>query len=344
MTVNALAGKPAPPSLLQRAPHPLDDAGDLRVPQARGDRRSPVSRDGHPCPVGAGVRERALRSATTHRHDYLAAYVGDLSNLIDMQAIRAAGIRLGVDPLGGAAVCVSYLFRNRPQWRSESAVGKTIVSSMMIDRAAGAVGRRLYETPVGFKWFVGGLLDASLGFAGEESAGASLLRRDGTVWTTDKDGIALALLAAEITAREDRDPAELYRSLTRDLGDPAYERVDAPATAEEKRALARLSAEQIRRTQLAGERIQRVLTRAPGNGVEFGGVKVVTASGWFVARPSGTENVYKIYAESVRGAEHLRSILEEAQAIVAEALAAAAPGSGGARGEPPAAVGSERAP
>ncbi len=361
-----------------------------------------------------GVRripfERALRSATTHRHDYLGAYVDDLGNLIDMQTIRAARIRLGVDPLGGAgvhywgaiaerhgldltvtnaavdptfrfmtvdwdgrirmdpsspyamrglvalketfdiafacdtdhdrhgivtrsagllapnaylAVCVSYLFRNRPQWRSESAVGKTIVSSMMIDRAAAAVGRRLFETPVGFKWFVDGLLDASLGFAGEESAGASLLRRDGTVWTTDKDGIALALLAAEITARERRDPAELYRSLTRDLGDPAYERIDAPATPEQKQVLAKLSAEQVRRTQLAGERIERVLTRAPGNGADFGGVKVIAASGWFAARPSGTESVYKIYAESLRGAEHLRSILEEAQSIVAEALAAA---------------------
>ncbi len=354
--------------------------------------------------------ERALRSATTHRHDYLDAYVGDLGNVIDMQTIRAAGIRLGVDPLGGAgvhywaaiaerygldltvtnaavdptfrfmtvdwdgrirmdpsspyamrglvglkesfdvafacdtdhdrhgivtrsggllapnsylAVCVSYLFRNRPEWGKESAVGKTIVSSMMIDRAAAAVGRRIYETPVGFKWFVEGLLDASLGFAGEESAGASLLERDGTVWTTDKDGIALALLAAEITAREGRDPAELYCSLTRDLGDPAYERIDAPATPEQKQVLAKLSAEQVRRTQLAGERIERVLTRAPGNGADFGGVKVITASGWFAARPSGTENIYKIYAESVRGAEHLRSILEEAQAIVAEALAAA---------------------
>jgi phosphoglucomutase len=354
--------------------------------------------------------ERALRSDTTHRHDYLDSYVGDLGNVIDLQAIRAAGIRLGVDPLGGAGVhywaaiaerygldltvtnpavdptfrfmtldwdgrirmdpsspyamrrlvglrdrfdvafacdtdhdrhgivtrsagllapnsyltvCVSYLFRNRPAWGKESAVGKTIVSSMMIDRAAAAAARRVYETPVGFKWFVDGLLDASLAFAGEESAGASLLKRDGTVWTTDKDGIALALLAAEITAREGRDPAEDYRSLTQELGDPAYERIDAPATPEQKRVLAKLSVEQVRRTQLAGERIERVLTRAPGNGADFGGVKVLTASGWFAARPSGTEDVYKIYAESVRGAGHLRSILEEAQAIVAEVLAAA---------------------
>ncbi len=361
-----------------------------------------------------GVRriplERALRSATTHRHDYLGAYVADLASVIDLETIRGSGIRLGVDPLGGAgvhywaaiaeryglnltvtngavdptfrfmsvdwdgrirmdpsspyamrglvglkehfdvafacdtdhdrhgivtrsagllapnaylAVCVSYLFRHRPRWSAESAVGKTVVSSMMIDRAAAAVGHRLYETPVGFKWFVDGLLDGSLGFAGEESAGAALLREDGTVWTTDKDGIALALLAAEITARGGRDPAELYRALTHDLGDPAYERVDAPASAEEKRVLAGLSAEQVRRRELAGERIERVLTHAPGNGAALGGVKVVTASGWFAARPSGTESVYKIYAESLRGPEQLRAILAEAQLLVGEALAAA---------------------
>ncbi len=354
--------------------------------------------------------ERALRSATTQRWNYLDAFVRDLGNVIDMEAIRAAGIHLGVDPLGGAgvhywgvigerygltltvtnpvvdptfrfmtvdwdgrirmdpsspyamrgllalkdrfdiafacdtdhdrhgvvtrsegllppnhylSVAASYLFRNRPQWKGESAVGKTVVTSMMLDRVAQSTGRRLYETPVGFKWFVDGLLDASLGFAGEESAGASLLKRDGSVWTTDKDGIALALLAAEITARSGRDPAELYRSLTRELGDPVYERVDAPATLEEKRILSGLTEQQVKRTQLAGERIERVLTRAPGNGAAIGGVKVITASGWFAARPSGTENVYKIYAESLRGADHLKSILAEAQALVGDALGSA---------------------
>ena len=363
----------------------------------------------------AGVRrmtfERALRSATTHRWSYLDGYVRDLAAVLDLDTVRAAGIRLGVDPLGGAGVhywgaiaeryglaltvtndavdptfrfmtvdwdgrirmdpsssyamrrlvalkdrfdiafacdtdhdrhgivtrsaglmppnhylaaAVSYLFGNRPQWKAQSGVGKTVVSSMMIDRVTAAVGRRLYETPVGFKWFVDGLLDASLGFAGEESAGASLLRRDGTVWSTDKDGIALALLAAEITARGGRDPAEVYRSLTRELGEPAYERVDAPATPEEKQALAQLTAEQIEQTQLAGERIERVLTRAPGNGAAIGGVKVITANGWFAARPSGTENIYKVYAESLRGGDHLSAILKEAQALVGETLARAA--------------------
>jgi phosphoglucomutase len=354
--------------------------------------------------------ERALRSSTTHRHNFLDAYVRDLGAVLDMEAIRAAGIRLGVDPLGGAgvhywgaigeryglkltvtneeidptfrfmtvdwdgrirmdpssphamrrllglkerfdiafacdtdhdrhgivtrtagllppnhylAVAVWYLFRNRPQWKGQEAVGKTVVTSLMLDRVAASTGRRVYETPVGFKWFVEGLLEASLGFAGEESAGASLLRRNGTVWTTDKDGIALALLSAEITARSGHDPAELYHSLTRELGDPAYERIDAPASLEEKQILARLTAEQIGRTQLAGERIERVLTRAPGNGAAIGGVKVITANGWFAARPSGTENVYKIYAESLRGADHLKSILEEAQALVGEALRSA---------------------
>ncbi|HUN77104.1 MAG TPA: phosphoglucomutase (alpha-D-glucose-1,6-bisphosphate-dependent) [Steroidobacteraceae bacterium] len=352
--------------------------------------------------------ERALRSATTRRWNFLEAYVRDLESVLDMQAIRASGIRLGVDPLGGAGVdywpaiagryglaltitndavdptfrfmtvdwdgrirmdpsstyamrrlvglkdrfdiafacdtdhdrhgvvsrsggllppnhylaaAAAYLFRNRPEWPGRSAIGKTIVSSMMLDRVATSLGRRLYETPVGFKWFVAGLLDGSLGFAGEESAGASLLRRDGTVWSTDKDGIALALLAAEITARGGRDPAELYQSLTRELGDPAYERVDAPATPEQKQALSRLTGEQIQRTELAGERIEQILTRAPANGAAIGGVKVITANGWFAARPSGTENVYKIYAESLRGADHLKMILREAQTLVGDALA-----------------------
>ncbi len=351
--------------------------------------------------------ERALRSDATHRWNYLDAYVRDLGAVLDLEAIRSAGTRLGVDPLGGAgvhywgaiaeryklaltvtnaevdptfrfmtvdwdgrirmdpsspyamrrllelkdrfdiafacdtdhdrhgivtrsagllppnhylAIAAWYLFGNRPQWAREASVGKTVVTSVMLDRVAASLGRRVYETPVGFKWFVEGLLAGSLGFAGEESAGASLLRRDRTVWTTDKDGIALALLAGEITARTGRDPAELYQALTRELGDPAYERVDAPASREEKQILAGITAEQIGRTELAGERIERVLTRAPGNGAAIGGVKVITANGWFAARPSGTEDVYKVYAESLRGADHLRSILQEAQALVGEAL------------------------
>ena len=357
--------------------------------------------------------ERALRLATTHRHDYLGAYVNDLSAVIDMEAIGRAGIRLGVDPLGGAGVhywpeiaqryrlnltvtnaavdatfrfmtvdwdgrirmdpssvyamqrlvglkdqfdiafgcdtdhdrhgvvtrgagllppnhylaaAASFVLRNRPQWRAGTAIGKTVVTSMMLDRVAANLGRQVYETPVGFKWFVGGLLDGSLGFAGEESAGASLLRRDGSVWTTDKDGIALALLAAEITAVSGRDPAELYRGLTQELGDPAYERVDAPANAAAKRALAALTPEQIRRRELAGDKIQSILTRAPGNDAPIGGIKAITASGWFAARPSGTEEVYKIYAESLKGPEHLRLILQEAEAMIGEVLAAAVPG------------------
>ena len=193
----------------------------------------------------------------------------------------------------------------------------------MIDRVAAKLGRKLYEVPVGFKWFVDGLLDGSLGFGGEESAGASFLRLDGGVWTTDKDGIVPALLAAEITARMGKDPGEIYRELTREFGEPVYDRVEAPATPEQKANLGKLSAQQVRRTDLAGEKILTLLTRAPGNGAPIGGLKVVAESGWFAARPSGTEDIYKIYAESFRGADHLRLILEEAQAIVNDALAAA---------------------
>jgi phosphoglucomutase len=361
--------------------------------------------------------EKALRAPTTHRHDYLTAYTSDLVNAIDMDAIRGAGITLGVDPLGGAgvhywgpiaeryglnltvvneavdptfrfmtvdwdgqirmdpsspyamqrlidlkdrfaiafacdtdhdrhgivtrsagllppnhylSVAIFYLFQHRPQWRPDAAVGKTVVSSQMIDRVTSKVGRRLYEVPVGFKWFVDGLLDGALGFGGEESAGASFLRRDGTVWTTDKDGIIPALLAAEITARVGRDPGEIYRELTRELGDPVYDRVEAPATPAEKSLLEALSPQHIRTTDLAGERIQAILTSAPGDGAPLGGVKVVAESGWFAARPSGTENIYKIYGESFRGPDHLRRILEEAQAIVSDALAAAPGGRAGA--------------
>jgi phosphoglucomutase len=353
--------------------------------------------------------EKALRASTTHRHNYLDAYTGDLGNVIDMEVIRGAKIRMGVDPLGGAgvhywgpiaeryglnltvvndavdptfrfmtvdwdgqirmdpsspdamqrliglkdrfeiafacdtdhdrhgivtrsagllppnhylAVAIDYLFQHRPHWRKEAAVGKTVVSSQMIDRVTAKLGRKLYEVPVGFKWFVDGLFDGSLGFGGEESAGASFVRLDGSVWTTDKDGIIPALLAAEITARMGRDPGEIYGELTNQFGEPVYDRVEAPATPEQKAVLAKLSPQQVRSTDLAGEKIQTVLTRAPGNGAAIGGLKVIASSGWFAARPSGTENIYKIYAESFRGADHLHRILEEAQAIVSDTLRA----------------------
>ena len=201
-------------------------------------------------------------------------------------------------------------------------VGKTVVSSQMIDRITAKLGRNLYEVPVGFKWFVDGLLDGSLGFGGEESAGASFIRRDGSVWTTDKDGLVPALLAGEITARMGRDPGEIYRDLVRELGEPVYDRMEAPATAEQKTRLSKLSPRQIKSSELAGESIQSILTQAPGNGASIGGLKVVAASGWFAARPSGTEDIYKIYAESFRGEDHLRRIQSEAQAIVSTALAA----------------------
>ncbi len=218
------------------------------------------------------------------------------------------------------SVAIFYLFAHRPQWSPGAGVGKTVVSSRMIDRVAAKLGRTLHEVPVGFKWFVDGLLDASLGFAGEESAGASFLRRDGTVWTTDKDGIAAALLAAEITARLGRDPGEIYSELSAELGTPSYARKDAPASPAQKQVLKRLSVRQIRLTELGGEPVQRVLTHVPGNGAPIDGVKVEAESAWFAARPSGTEDVYKIYAESFLGADHLRVVLEEAQTIVDNAL------------------------
>jgi phosphoglucomutase len=354
--------------------------------------------------------EKALCAATTHRHDYLNAYIGDLDKVIDMQAIRSANIRMGVDPLGGAGVhywgpiaeryglnltvvnevvdptfrfmtldwdgqirmdpsslfamqrligmkdrfeiafacdtdhdrhgivtpgvgllppnhylaaAIFYLFQHRSKWGKAPAVGKTVVSSQMIDHVAAKLGRKLYEVPVGFKWFVEGLLDGSLGFGGEESAGASFSRLDGSVWTTDKDGIVAALLSAEITARLNRDPGEIYRELTREFGEPLYERVEAPATADQKTRLANLSPHQVTLTELAGETIHSILTRAPGNDAPIGGLKVAAQSGWFAARPSGTEDIYRIYAESFQGAEHLRSILMEAQAIVGAALTVA---------------------
>jgi phosphoglucomutase len=219
------------------------------------------------------------------------------------------------------SVAIFYLFQHRPEWRKETAVGKTVVSSQMIDRVTAKLGRQLYDVPVGFKWFVDGLLDGSLGFGGEESAGASFLRRNGRVWTTDKDGIAACLLAAEITARTGRNPGEIYQELTREFGESFYERVEAPASPEQKEMLTRFSPRQVRSTELAGERVQAILTQAPGNGAAIGGLKVVAESGWFAARPSGTENIYRIYAESFRGKEHLSRIQEEAQAIVDEAVA-----------------------
>jgi phosphoglucomutase len=219
-----------------------------------------------------------------------------------------------------------YLFQHRPKWGRSAAAGKTMVSSSMIDRVAAKLGRKLYETPVGFKWFVEGLLDGSLSFGGEESAGASFARRDGSVWTTDKDGIVSALLAAEITARMNRDPGEIYRELTAEFGEPFYDRVDAPATAEQKAVLEKLSPQQVTCTELAGEKIRSILTHAPGNGAALGGIKVAAESGWFAARPSGTEEIYKIYAESFQGADHMRRIIEEAQAIVSATLAGAGSG------------------
>ena len=232
---------------------------------------------------------------------------------------RSAGL---LPPNHYLSVAIYYLFQHRPKWLETAAVGKTLVSSQMIDRVTKKLGRKLFEVPVGFKWFVDGLLDGSLGFGGEESAGASFVRLDGSVWTTDKDGLILALLAAEITARMGRDPGEIYSDLTREFGDPVYERIDAPATSQQKAILAKLSPQQVEIKDLAGEKIQAILTDAPGNGAPIGGLKVVAESGWFAARPSGTEDIYKIYAESFRGADHLKRIQEEAQTIVSNALAA----------------------
>jgi phosphoglucomutase len=361
----------------------------------------------------AGVRRvpcaHALRANTTHRHDFLTAYVPDLANVIDFDAIRNARVRIGVDPLGGAGVhywariagqhridltvvsdvvdptfgfmtvdwdgqirmdpsspyamqrlqamkdrfdiafacdtdhdrhgivtpgaglmppnhylCVAidYLFRNRQAWSADAAVGKTVVSTSLIDRVAARLGRKLYEVPVGFKWFSAGLLDGSLGFGGEESAGATFLRRDGTVWTTDKDGLVPALLAAEITARCGRNPAQVYAELVQQLGEPVADRVEAPATPVQKAQLAALAPARITARELAGEAITAVLDHAPGNSAAIGGIKVSAKSGWFAARPSGTEDIYKIYAESFSGNDHLQRILKEAQAIVDKAIAA----------------------
>ncbi|UXH76083.1 phosphoglucomutase (alpha-D-glucose-1,6-bisphosphate-dependent) [Roseateles amylovorans] len=359
-----------------------------------------------------GVRRlplaQALTASTTHHHDFMGNYIEDLDQVIDMALIRDAGIRMGVDALGGAgvhywpaiaerwklnltlvsdvvdprfgfmtldwdgqirmdpsssyamqrlteikdrfdiacacdtdhdrhgivtpgdgllpsnhflAVAIDYLFRHRPEWTPEAAVGKTVVSTQLIDRVAQRLGRQLYEVPVGFKWFAPGLLDGNLGFAGEESAGAAFLRRDGTAWCTDKDGLIAGLLAAEMTARTGRDPGALYRELTDALGRPFTNRVDAAATPAQKARLGALSPAAIKTTELAGEPITQVMNEAPGNGARIGGIKVSTASGWFAARPSGTENIYKIYAESFHGEDHLQRLLAQAQATVDAALA-----------------------
>ena len=346
---------------------------------------------------------RALKAATTHEHDYIAPYVADLANMVDMEAIRGAGLKIGADPMGGAgidywdpiadryglnievvnrrvdptfafmtvdkdgkirmdcsspyamagliglkdrfdiafgndpdfdrhgivtkraglldpnhylSVAIWYLFQHRPHWRADAAIGKTLVSSAMIDRVAQHLQRKLAEVPVGFKWFVAGLLDGSYGFGGEESAGASFLRKDGTVWTTDKDGIIMDLLAAEITAVTGRDPGEHYQALEAQFGVAFYDRIDAPADAAQRNALKRMTADAVDAAALAGDKIIAKLTHAPGNGAVIGGLKVVTANGWFAARPSGTENIYKIYAESFHSEEHLHQIQAEAQEIV----------------------------
>ena len=233
---------------------------------------------------------------------------------------RSAGL---MNPNHYLAVAISYLFRNRPEWQPRASVGKTLVSSGMIDRVAAKLGRKLVEVPVGFKWFVEGLLDGSLGFGGEESAGASFLRRDGSVWTTDKDGMIMGLLAAEMTAVTGHDPGELYAELTTEFGAPAYQRIDVPATPEQKAILKGLTPDQVKTSELAGEKIEAMLTTAPGNGQPIGGLKVVTANGWFAARPSGTEDVYKVYAESFVGEDHLHKIQDEAKKIIADVFAEA---------------------
>jgi phosphoglucomutase len=359
----------------------------------------------------AGVKRvpfaKAMQAASTHQEDFVLPYVRDLKNVVDIDAIRAARLKLGVDPLGGAArpywepinsiyglditvvnptidptfsfmtvdhdgkirmdcsspyamarlvglkdqyqvafandpdsdrhgivtpiaglmnpnhylaVAIQYLFTYRSQWRQDAAVGKTLVSSSMIDKVVRKLGRELREVPVGFKWFVSGLVDGSCGFGGEESAGASFLRRDGSVWTTDKDGPIMDLLAAEITARTGKDPGEHYRELTAEFGTPYYTRIDAPATPEQKTQLQKLSPDNVKESDLAGEPITAKMTRAPANNAPIGGLKVVAGNGWFAARPSGTENIYKIYAESFKSQTHLNSIVSEAREMVNNAL------------------------
>ena len=386
---------------------PNGGPADTEVTRCVQDRANELLRTGS-SDVKRVPHEQALRAPGTHAQDMVLPYVEDLRHVVDMEAIRVAGLALGVDPLGGAsvhywepinaiygldieiveskvdptfsfmtldhdgairmdcsspyamarlvglkdryrvafandpdadrhgivcpsaglmepnhylAVAIHYLLTHRPDWPTQAVVGKTLVSSGLIDRVVADLGRRLWEVPVGFKWFVPRLLDATCCFGGEESAGASFLRRDGRVWTTDKDGLILNLLAAEITARTDRDPGEHYRAIAARLGSPCYRRVDAPATPEQKAKLARLSPDAVRATKLAGHEITARLTRAPGNDAPIGGLKVTTAAGWFAARPSGTEEIFKIYAESFEGPTHLEAILLEARGIVNDALA-----------------------
>ncbi len=387
---NPPAGGPADPEITRWI---QDRANSLLAEKNRGVQRVPY--------------ESAAAVPTTHPYDFIHPYVDDLNSVLDMDAIRASGISIGADPLGGAtvaywgpiaeryglnltvvntavdptfrfvpvdhdgkirmdcsspyamanlvhlkdsydiafgndtdadrhgivtrsaglinpnhylAVAVWYLFQNRPEWPQGAQVGKTVVSSSLIDRVAGLIGRGLYEVPVGFKWFVEGLLDSSLGFGGEESAGASYLRRDGTVWTTDKDGPIMGLLAAEILARTGRDPGEHYQALTAQLGTPYYARIDSPATPEQKARLGKLAPEDVRAQTLAGDPITARLTRAPGNDAPIGGLKIVAEHGWFAARPSGTEDIYKVYAESFESRAHLDRIIQEAETIVHDTL------------------------
>jgi phosphoglucomutase len=400
--------------------NPPDDGGFKYNPPSGGPAGPEITgviQDRANAIIAAGMKgvkrltySRAMKAETTQEYDYITPYVSDLGQVIDMEAIAGVGLKIGVDPMGGAgiaywepmadmygldlevvnravdptfsfmtvdkdgkirmdcsspyamasliglkdrfdiafgndpdydrhgivtrsvglmnpnhylAVAIRYLFKNRPGWRPDAAVGKTLVSSSMIDRVAADLGRTLSEVPVGFKWFVDGLIDGSFGFGGEESAGASFLRHDGTVWTTDKDGIILDLLAAEITARTGRDPGQHYQELTARFGEPVYERMDVPASAAQKAALKNLSPEMVTATEMAGESITAKLTHAPGNGAAIGGLKVTTENGWFAARPSGTEEIYKIYAESFKGAEHLKQVQAEAQGIVQAAFEAA---------------------
>ena len=259
----------------------------------------------------------AMHSLVSKRYDYQIAFACDADH--DRHGIVAPSVGL-MPPNHYLSVAIDYLFQHRPQWNVDTAIGKTVVSSAMINRVSGKLNRRLYEVPVGFKWFAPGLFDGSLGFGGEESAGASFLRMDGSVWTTDKDGIIPALLSAEIIAKTGRDPGEHYKSLTDEFGQAAESRIDAPANSAQKKALSKLSPEQITSTELAGEQIEKILTNAPGNNAAIGGIKVETKNGWFAARPSGTEDIYKIYAESFKGPDHLKHLIAEAQTIVNKAI------------------------
>ncbi len=388
---------------------PSGGPADTSTTQVIQDRANEILENGLQA-VKRITYQKALAADSTHEYDFMTPYVSDLKNVVDMEAITASGLKIGVDPMGGSgiaywqpivdmygldlqvtnkridptfsfmtvdkdgkirmdcsspwamaglidlkddfdiafgndpdydrhgivtrgsgllnpnhylAVAINYLFQHRPGWPGDAAVGKTLVSSSMIDRVAGRLSRRLAEVPVGFKWFVDGLIDGSYGFGGEESAGASFLRRDGTVWTTDKDGIIMDLLAVEITAVTGKDPGQHYQELEGRFGSPIYRRADAPATRAQKAVLKQLSPEMVTANELAGEPIKAKLTKAPGNNAPIGGLKVVTENGWFAARPSGTEDIYKIYAESFRGADHLAQIQEEAQAIVKDAFRAA---------------------